>query len=93
VKNANPSSENGIPMIGPANSMNRGHKSPSSNERRSGHGADREQDGGALGPTLGEIEIDGVPRHLPASLGQHHHERHGDPDSGKDDVNASETAI
>ena len=32
VKNANPSSENGIPMIGPANSMNRGHRSPSSND-------------------------------------------------------------
>src|SRR2546425_6348400 len=32
VKNANPSSENGMPMIGPANSMNRGHRSPSSND-------------------------------------------------------------
>src|SRR5207249_2482078 len=32
VKNANPSSENGIPMMGPANRMNSGHNSPSSND-------------------------------------------------------------
>src|SRR3954470_10106925 len=32
VKNAKPSSENGMPIIGPANSMNRGHSRPSSNE-------------------------------------------------------------
>src|SRR3989442_14843635 len=32
VKNANPSSENGMPMIEPANSMKRGHRRPSSND-------------------------------------------------------------
>src|SRR5215208_5386914 len=32
VKNANPSSENGIPMIGPANAMKLGQRSPSSKE-------------------------------------------------------------
>ncbi len=32
MKNANPSSENGMPMIGPANRMNPGHNRPSSNE-------------------------------------------------------------
>jgi hypothetical protein len=31
-KNANPSSENGMPITGPACSMNAGHKSPSSND-------------------------------------------------------------
>jgi hypothetical protein len=33
TKNANPSSENGIPKMGPAKAMNRGHRSPSSNDR------------------------------------------------------------
>ncbi len=33
MKNAKPSSENGIPMIPPAYCMNRGHSRPSSNER------------------------------------------------------------
>src|SRR5439155_9459786 len=32
VKKANPSSENGMPMIGPANRMNSGQRSPSSND-------------------------------------------------------------
>ena len=32
MKKANPSSENGMPMIGPANFMNSGHSSPSSND-------------------------------------------------------------
>ena len=32
VKKANPSSENGIPMMGPACSMNAGQRSPSSKE-------------------------------------------------------------
>ena len=32
VKNAKPSSENGIPMMGPAASMNSGQRSPSSKE-------------------------------------------------------------
>ena len=32
VKNANPSSENGMPIIGPAHFINCGHKSPSSKE-------------------------------------------------------------
>jgi hypothetical protein len=32
VKNAKPSSENGIPMIGPACRMNVGQSSPSSND-------------------------------------------------------------
>jgi len=33
VKNANPSRENGIPMIGPAYSMKRGQRRPNSNDR------------------------------------------------------------
>src|SRR5689334_3886984 len=32
VKKANPSSENGMPMMGPAKAMKRGQSSPSSNE-------------------------------------------------------------
>ncbi len=32
MKNAKPSSENGIPMIGPANAMNLGQRNPSSND-------------------------------------------------------------
>ncbi len=32
VKKANPSSEKGMPMIGPASSMNRGHRRPSSKD-------------------------------------------------------------
>ena len=31
-KNAKPSSENGMPMIGPGERMKRGHSSPSSND-------------------------------------------------------------
>ena len=32
MKNANPSRENGMPMIGPASSMKRGHRRPNSND-------------------------------------------------------------
>jgi hypothetical protein len=48
--------------------------------------AHREENGGALRPALGEIEVDGVARLLPASLGDDHQGRHADADDGEDDV-------
>src|SRR2546426_6635500 len=48
--------------------------------------ADREQNGGPSRPTLGEIEVHGFARPLPATLGDNHEHGHRDPDDGKDDV-------
>ena len=55
-------------------------------EHGAGDRADREEDRGALRPALGEIEVRGVTRPLPAPLREHHEDGHRDPDDGKDDV-------
>ncbi len=53
-----------------------------------GDGAHREEDGGALGPAVGKIEIDVVAGALPAPLGHHHEDRHGDAHHREEDVEA-----
>ena len=53
-----------------------------------GHGADGEQDSGALRPALREQEVGIVLRLQPAPLRRGHQDRHRDAKSGKDDVEA-----
>ena len=55
-------------------------------EDRPGHRTDGEQNGRAARPALGEIEVDGIARPLPATLREDHEHGHRDPDDGEDDM-------
>src|SRR5207244_2466235 len=55
-------------------------------EHGAGDGADREEDGGALGPTMRQLKVDPVTAPPPPPLGHHHQEGHADAHHGKDDV-------
>ena len=57
-------------------------------ERENGarHGADGEQDGRALGPSLRELEVHGVAGAHPSPLGDHHERGESDADDREDDV-------
>jgi len=53
-----------------------------------GHGADGEQDSGALRPALRQREVGLVLRLQPSPLRRSHQNRHRNAKSGKDDVEA-----
>ena len=57
-------------------------------EHRPGHRADGEQNRRALGPTFCQDEIDGLTGAQPSPFGNRHHERQGNADRRKDDVEA-----
>jgi hypothetical protein len=57
-------------------------------EHRARDRADGEQHRRALRPAVREIEIRAVPSAPPPPLGEHHQQRHRDPDLGEDDVEA-----
>ena len=60
-------------MMGPANAMNRGQRSPSSKEITvPGDRADREEDRGALRPAPRELEVDRRAGPAPAPLREDH---------------------
>src|SRR5437879_7355450 len=86
VKKAKPSRENGIPMTEPASSMKRGQSSPSSKERTVPDTAPTANRMAVPRPALGEIEVDGIARPLPATLCKDHEHGHRDPDDGEDDM-------
>ena len=57
-------------------------------EHRARDGADGEQDRGALGPALGQVEVEPVAGLPVAPLGDDHQHGHADADDGEDDVEA-----
>jgi hypothetical protein len=74
---------------GPGKAHEAGPQEPElEGEDGSRDGSDGEQDGGALGPSLGKVEVDGVTRAGPAPLGDHHEGGESDADHREHDVEA-----
>ena len=87
MKNAKPSSENGRPMIPPANGMKpREQQTQLEADDGPRHGADREQDRERLGPPARERAPHGVAGAQVHALGDQHHQRQPDSEHGKAEV-------